>query len=167
VEFEQFVAAHLAALVRYAGVLAGDRELAQDIVQDALVRAHARWRHIGAMERPEHYVKRMVTREYLSWRRRHARRSAILASGVRMFDPDVATDHADGTVERSALAERIAGLPVKQRTVLVLSYYDCLDDAEIADLLGCSAGTVRVYRSRALAALRSVLAVALPAKEAR
>lgn len=165
-DFEQFVAAHLPALVRYAAVLAGDRDLAQDVVQDALVRAHARWRRIGQMARPEHYVKRMVTTEYLSWRRRRARRAAALARwGAEIIPPPV-TDHAIEAAERQALSQHLAALPARQRAVLVLDYFGGVDDTEIAALLGCSPGTVRVYRSRALAALRSVLAAApVPVKE--
>lgn len=67
--FDEFVAARLTALVRYAAVLAGDRDLAQDVVQDALVKAHARW---GRVQEPEAFVRRMIVREYLSWRRRGA-----------------------------------------------------------------------------------------------
>jgi RNA polymerase sigma-70 factor (sigma-E family) len=165
VEFEQFIAAHLPALVRYAAALAGDRDLAQDVVQDALVRAHARWRRIGQMARPEHYVKRMVTTEYLSWRRRHARRSAALARWGTEIAPRRVADHAVEAAERSALSQHLARLPARQRAVLVLDYFEGVDDAEIAALLGCSPGTVRVYRSRALAALRSVLATPVPIKE--
>lgn len=160
--FEDFVAARLPTLVRYAAVLTGDRDLAQDVVQDALVRAHARWRRIGAMESPEHYVKRMVTTEYLSWRRRRDRRSAVLAR-QRVFAQPVVADHADGTAERSALWQRLATLPARQRAVLVLGYYEGLPDSEIGRVLGCRVGTVRVYRARALATLRTVLAGPTPA----
>lgn len=152
--FEEFVAMRLPTLVRYAAVLAGDRDLAQDVVQDALVRAHARWRRIATMERPEHYVKRMVTTEYLSWRRRRDRRAAVLAR-QQVFPSPVVADHAEGTAERAALWQRLATLPARQRAVLVLGYYEGLPDAEIGRVLGCRAGTVRVYRARALATLRT------------
>jgi RNA polymerase sigma-70 factor (sigma-E family) len=157
VDFEQFVAARLPALIRYTTMLANDRDLAQDVVQEVLVRAHARWRRIGAMDRPEHYVKRMLTTEYLSWRRRRDRRASTLSRwGAVLVQPDVA-DHADGTVARSALNQQLVALPAKQRAVLVLDFYEGLPDDEIAELLGCSPASVRTYRSRALAALRSVL----------
>jgi RNA polymerase sigma factor (sigma-70 family) len=168
VDFEQFVGAQLPALVRYAAMLAGERELAQDVVQDALVRAHARWRRIGAMDRPDHYVKRMITTEYLSWRRRHARRLAALTRwSVVALTPGAVTDHAEITVQRSALNQQLATLPAKQRAVLVLGYYEGFDDAEIAGMLACSPASVRTYRSRALAALRSELQAPVAVGEER
>lgn len=156
-DFEQFVATHLPGLIRYAVILAGERELAQDVVQDALIRANDRWRRIGAMERPEHYVRRMITTEYLSWRRRHARRAAVLNRWAAVLSPGSVVDHAEGMVQRSALNQQLALLPAKQRAVLVLDYYEALTDPEIAEVLGCSQATVRVYRFRALGALRSML----------
>jgi RNA polymerase sigma-70 factor (sigma-E family) len=157
VDFDQFVVARLPALIRYCAMLANDRELAQDVVQDVLVRAHARWRRIGAMDRPELYLKRMITTEYLSWHRRRARRAAVLNRWAPALVPDPVSDHAEGMAVRSALNQQLAALPPKQRAVLILDFYEGLTDAEIAGLLGCSAGTVRVYRSRALAALRAEL----------
>jgi RNA polymerase sigma-70 factor (sigma-E family) len=167
VDFEQYVAAQLPALIRYSAMLTNDRELAQDVVQEVLVRVHARWRRISALDRPELYLRRMVTNEYLSWRRRGARRAATLGRwGATLARPEVA-DHAERTVARSALNQQLAGLPARQRAVLILGYYEGLGDPEIADLLGCSAGSVRSYRSRALAALRCELTETVPAGEDR
>jgi RNA polymerase sigma-70 factor (sigma-E family) len=167
VDFEPFVVAQLPALLRYAAMLTNDRELAQDVVQDVLVRAHARWRRIGAVDRPELYLRRMVTNEYLSWRRRKARRATTLGRWGSTLVITVVADHADGTVNRSALNQLLTVLPPRQRAVLILGYYEGRDDAEIARLLGCSAGSVRSYRSRALAALRSVLSDTVLAGEDR
>jgi RNA polymerase sigma-70 factor (sigma-E family) len=162
--FDEYVTARLTALLRYAAVLTGERELAQDIVQDALIRAHRRWSRIGAMDRPELYVKRMVTREYLSWQRRNARRSALLAAkGDR---PRLAADHADAVAERDDVRSRLATLSKRQRAVVVLRYYEGLTDVEIADVLRCSPGAVRSYHSRAMAALRLSRAPAELLKEA-
>ena len=166
-DFEQFVVAELPALVRYAAMLAGERELAQDVVQDALIRANARWRRIGVMDRPDHYVKRMITTEYLSWRRRHARRAATITRWAVALTPGAVIDHAEGTVARSALNQQLSTLPAKQRAVLILDYFEGRTDAEIAGILGCSAATVRVYRSRALAALRMNLTTAYAIGEDR
>lgn len=71
--FDEFTAGRLPALLRFAGVLAGDRGLAEDVVQEVLVRTHQRWTKIGALDSPEHYVRRMIVNEYLSWRRRWGR----------------------------------------------------------------------------------------------
>ncbi len=68
-------------------------------------------------------------------------------------------------MQRSALNQQLATLPPKQRAVLVLDYYEGMTDPEIAEVLSCSPATVRVYRFRALAALRSVLAEPIPVGE--
>jgi len=151
VTFDEYAAARLPALLRYAAVLAGDRDLAQDIVQEVLARAHSRWHKIVQLEAPDQYVRRMVINEFISWRRRWGRvvpvAEIVPAQGTV---PDAAAVHA----ERDALLAELAMLPRRQQAVLVLRYYEGLTDAEIAELLGCRPGTVRGYASRALAALR-------------
>jgi len=153
--FEEFTAARLPAMLRYAAVLTGDQGLAEDVVQEVLVRAYTRWRRITAVDEPERYVRRMITNEYLSWRRRWARITPRHTVTPAASDaPDHPTTHAD----REALKTELARLPRRQRAVLVLRYYEGLTDAEIADVLGCRPGTVRGYASRALATLRVDLA---------
>ncbi|MEU5694821.1 SigE family RNA polymerase sigma factor [Actinosynnema sp. NPDC020468] len=153
--FEQFVADRLDRLLRYATAISCDRYLAQDIVQDVLLRARDRWTRISAMDAPYLYLRRMVTNEYLSWRRRRAARE-VSASRLVLDDvmPAVA-DHAERHAERDAMRARIAVLPRRQRAALVLRYYEDSSDDEIAAVLGCSAGTVRSHLSRALTTLRA------------
>lgn len=157
VTFEQFAMARLQSLVRYAFVLTGDRDLAQDIVQDVLAKTQVRWRRIREADSPEAYVRRMVLNEYLSWRRTWAVRN-IHAVGERLVDLDDARggvdDHAQGVVDADELWKRLEVLGRKQRAVLVLRYYEQLDDEAIADLFGCSPATVRSHASRALKTLR-------------
>ena len=146
-----FVHARLPALLRYAVVVAGDRTLAEDVVQEVLARAHGRWASISRTEHPEAYLKKMIVNEFLSWRRRWARIQPVESVPVPASDePDHASQHA----ERDALRAELARLPRYQRVVLVLRYYEDLSDNQIADLLGCSPGTVRGHASRALAKLR-------------
>jgi RNA polymerase sigma-70 factor (sigma-E family) len=154
--FDEFAATRLSAVLRFAGVLTGDRALAEDIVQEVLVRAHKRWPQIGEMERPELYVRKMVLNEYLSWRRRSWR--LIPGGAGQDVDTRLVPDHALGHAERDALLTELGKLPRRQRAVLVLRYYEDLPDSEIASVLGCAPGTVRGYASRALAALRVELA---------
>lgn len=158
--FEEFTGDKLPALLRFAVVLTGDRGLAEDVVQDVLLRVYTRWAKIGALESPEHYVRRMVVNEFLSWRRRWSRLVPHADPPVRSLVPDHAVTHA----ERDALRTELDKLPKRQRTVLVLRYYAGMSDVEIAELLGCRPGTVRGYASRALAALRVELRPA-PVKE--
>jgi RNA polymerase sigma-70 factor (sigma-E family) len=166
VTFEEFVAMRLSALLRYAAVLTGDRELAQDVVQDALVQAFRRWSRIVALEQPEWFVKKMITRQFLSWQRRTARRAGLLAA--RAPDRELTVpDHAGLVASRDEVRQRLAGLPKRQRAVLVLRYYEGLTDTETAELLGCSAGAVRTCHARAIAALRLSAEVKPLLKEAR
>ena len=92
----------------------------------------------------------------LGWRRSWATRHVLLAfdGPGKQFDEPSTGDHAHAIAERDALWQRLATLPRRQRSVLVLRYYERLADAEIAEVLGCSAVTVRGYASRALATLR-------------
>ena len=150
--FEEFAAARLPAVLRFAGVLTGDRGLAEDVVQEVLIRAHRRWPQIAELDRPEMYVRKMVVNEYLSWRRRSWR--LIPAGSPGEVDDRLAPDHALEHAERTALLAELHKLPRRQRAVLVLRYYEGLPDSQIADVLGCAPGTVRGYASRALAALR-------------
>ena len=150
--FEEFAATRLPAVLRFAGVLTADRALAEDVVQEVLIRASKRWNHIGQLDRPELYVRKMIVNEYISWRRRSWR---LLPKGTATeFDDRVTPDHAGLHAERDGLLIEIGKLPRRQRTVLVLRYYEGLSDTEIADVLGCTPGTVRGYASRALATLR-------------
>ncbi|GGS25969.1 MULTISPECIES: SigE family RNA polymerase sigma factor [Actinokineospora] len=153
--FEDFLNQRLASLLRYATVLTCDPVQAQDIVQDVLVRAQQRWSRIGRMELPAAYVKRMVTNEFLSWRRRRTDVAVPFATidalSPPVSDPTIVID------QRAALLAGIARLPRKQRAAVVLRYYDGCTDEEIATELGCSTGTVRSHISRAVATLRAAI----------
>jgi len=157
VTFEEFAGARLQSLLRYATVLTGDPHLAQDIVQDVLVRVHSRWGKVSRYDAPEQYVRRAILNAYISWRRRWSVRNLVSFGAP----PDqVAPEPIEAGP--SELWHRLAGLPRRQRAVLALRYYEGFTDAEIADLLGCSAGTVRAHASRALASLRAELGGARP-----
>ena len=144
--FEEFAAARLPALVRYAVLLCGDREQGRDLVQDVLARALLRWHRIEAMAEPYGYVRRMVTNEFLSLLRRRRRMP------VEVLDADPAEPERPEVDDE--LWQLLGTLPRQQRAVIVLRYYEGLTDQEIADVLGCRPGTVRGYASRALAVLR-------------
>ncbi len=156
VGFDGFAAAELDGLLRYATVLSGDRELARDLVQDVLQKVYLRWPLVAATDRPRLYVRTMITREFLSWRRRWSTRNVVLPFGDLPDGPAVA-DHAVRIADRDAVWRQLAALPLRQRTVLVLRYYERATDVEIAAMLGCSAVTVRGYAARALASLRKTM----------
>lgn len=150
--FDEFAARHLAAAQRFAAVLTGDQSGGDDLVQEVLVRAHAKWRRIGSMDRPELYVRKMIVNEFLSSRRRTWR--MVPAGTGTDVDRRVTPDHATGHADRDAMLAELGKLPARQRAVLVLRYYEGLSDGRIAELLGLAPGTVRGYAARALAALR-------------
>lgn len=150
--FDEFVDERLDGLLRYASVLTCDTDLAQDVVQESLLRAQQRWRRIGPMAAPTAYVKRMILNEYLSLRRRRAVHEAAVRATAR---EELIDDPSGSYNEREALLARIAVLPPKQRASVVLRYYEDRTDGEIAELLGCGASTVRSHLARALAALRT------------
>jgi RNA polymerase sigma-70 factor (sigma-E family) len=152
--FEEFAAARLPALLRYSALLTSDPELARDLVQDVLARAIGRWGRIGSVEEPYAYVRAMVTNEYLSLlRRRKVRTVPLTYEALAGPRAPAAPDPAD-RIDQDDLWRRLTSLPRKQRAVVVLRYYEGLTDAEIADVLGCGASTVRSHATRALATLR-------------
>jgi RNA polymerase sigma-70 factor (sigma-E family) len=149
--FEEFAASRLHSLMRVATAICGDPSLAEDLVQDVLIKAHAHWDRVGSAREPDAYVRRMLVNEYVSWRRRWAR--VLPSARIELpAEPDPAGRHAD----RDLLAGLLARLPRRQQLVLALRYYADLDDTEIASAMGCSPGTVRGYASRALHRLRDI-----------
>ncbi len=153
--FERVVRDELPALLRYATALCGEPEQARDLVQEVLARAYARWDRIGTADRPAAYLMRMVTNEFVSWRRRWSTRS-IIASDAGVFeraDPD-GTDHGETLAVREDLEQRLRRLPRRQQAALVLHFLEGLDYAHAAQVLGCAEGTVRSACSRGLATLR-------------
>jgi RNA polymerase sigma-70 factor (sigma-E family) len=161
VTFEEFVSARLGALVRYATVVTWDPHLAEDITQNVLVRAQARWHRIGGLDEPELYVKRMVVNEFLSWRRRRAAQSIPLAgqalAGLMTPAPDPTVQRDD----RDAMLQLIATLSPRQRAVIALRFYEDLSVEQIAEILGCRTVTVRTHLARALASLHQALPATL------
>jgi RNA polymerase sigma-70 factor (sigma-E family) len=160
VTFEEFASTRLGPLVRYATVLTWDPHLAEDIIQDVLVRAQARWSRIGRLDAPEAYVKRMVLNEFLSWRRRAARAVPLSGDMLDAVAPP-APDGATACDERDAALRLIATLPPKQRAAIALRFYEDMSHEQIADLLSCRTVTVRTHISRALATLRAALPASL------
>ncbi|HEX3589043.1 MAG TPA: SigE family RNA polymerase sigma factor [Pseudonocardiaceae bacterium] len=152
--FPDFVGEHLDELVRYATALTCDPHLAQDVVQEVLIRVHRNWSRIGKVDEPAAYVRRMLVNEYLSWHRRRANHDLAVPDPAARTTPSV-DDPATGLAERDAMRARIARLSRRQRAVIVLRYYENLTDPEIAQVLRCTPATVRSHVSHALAALRA------------
>lgn len=154
--YEEFADSRLAVLLRYAVMLTGDPHLAEDLVQETMVRVQLNWRRVVRADSPERYVRRMLTNQFVDWRRGSWVKRVLLRS-----EPDetlaVPVDHAQATADRDQIWSWLGRLPRRQRAALVLRYYEDLPDAEIAEILGCAVGTVRAAISRALATLRAQL----------
>ncbi|MCK2220936.1 SigE family RNA polymerase sigma factor [Actinomadura sp. ATCC 31491] len=149
--FRAFADTHQRALLRLAYLLTGDVHLAEDLLQSVLVRMLGRWPRLRGMDRPEAYARRTMVNQYISWRRRRA--AGELPSGDL---PDRPHSPEDSTVLRIVLRQALMRLTPKQRTVLVLRYYEDRTERDVADLMGCSVGTVKSQTHHALARLRAL-----------
>lgn len=159
--FDAYVVARGGALLRLAWLLSHDEHLAQDVVQDALAKASARWHRIERTGSPDAYVRKMVVNELLSWRRRrHEVPTDRLADTVQ--PGTYGGDPAGPLGDRDQVLGLLSTLPRQQRAVLVLRYYEDLDDAQIAAIVGCAPVTVRAHASKAIARLRATVS---PVKE--
>lgn len=149
--FEEFVRARWTSLVRYGYVLTGSPHDAADLAQEALARLGSAWPRVVRRDNPDAYVRTTMARLHISWWRR-LRRERLMPDVPDRPAGDPAIERVDATAE---LWPVLASLPGRQRTVLVLRYYEHRTDDEIAALLGISRGTVRSQASRALEKLRS------------
>ena len=152
--FEQFVRAQSGALLRLAYVLTRSHRDAEDLVQEVLLSALRKWDLVSSADRPEAYVRRMLVNNHISSRRRSSRREVVLDLDLISLGDPHSTDQQDAVDARSWAATAIRDLPQPQQAVLVLRYYERLDDSEIADILDVARGTVRSLASRAFATLR-------------
>ena len=153
-DFVAFVDARSAALLRTARLLtAGDQHAAEDLVQISLEKAYVAWPRIQRKGAQESYVRSIMTRAAIDRTRQRTRRGELVTDDV----PDLPV-HPVGPEDRDQVFGLLAALPPRQRAVMVLRYYDDLSEAQIADALGCTAGTVKAHASRALAAMRRLSA---------
>lgn len=153
-EFHAFVAARSPALLRTAYLLAGgDWALAEDLLQVALTKTYLAWGRIQDQNAREAYVRATLATTATSWWRRrwHGERATDVLPETIGHDLGAQVD------ERDALWRLVLRLPVRQRAVLVLRFYEDLSEAETARALGLSPGTVKSHTSRALARLRAEL----------
>jgi RNA polymerase sigma-70 factor (sigma-E family) len=147
--FEEFVASRAQALLRYGYVLTGNPHDAADLMQEALLKLRNVWSRV-ADEAPEAYARTTMARLHISiWRRR--RRERLVSAVPDQAAPDESLVRVES---EQGLWRLLATLPRRQRSVLVLRYYESLTDEEIAHVLGISRGTVRSQASRALEKLR-------------
>ena len=150
VDFDAFVAARGAALLRLGVALTGSVPEAEDLLQEALARCFVRWRRLSAVDSVEGYVRRVIVNQHISRRRRKSFRLLELDDAHDAATPDTNDGVATTLTLRAALAE----LPARQRVAVVLTYYEDLPDAQIAEAMGCTVNTVKSHRAKALQGLR-------------
>ena len=154
-DFDQFVAAQVDDLVRTAYLIVWDEAEAEDLVQECLLKVARRWPRVRRMEQPRAYARRILVNLALDGARRRARRRSEL--GVEAWPSPIAVDPLPGLDTRAELLQALGELPARQRAVLVLRYFNDLTEAQVAEVLGCSPGTVKSSASRGLARLREAL----------
>jgi RNA polymerase sigma-70 factor (sigma-E family) len=150
VDFEQYVRHRGRALSRTAALLLGDAHLGEDLAQEVLARLSLRWSTVRGAGNPDAYVHRALVNTATSWRRR------------RSWTEQPVADHEDRPAEDLPgyddwVLKALQALPPRQRAVVVLRHYADRTEAQTAQLMGCSVGTVKSQHSKALASLRTAL----------
>ena len=155
-EFEAYAARDGGRLLGFALLLAGDWQDAEDLVQVALLRSAGRWS--VARQHPEGYARTvLVNLARDRWRVRRRRHPETLAGDLTQLSPAAAGDAAAAVLDRQLLLRACRLLPVQQRAVLVLRFWEDRSVHQTAAVLGCTEGTVKSQTHRALARLRVAL----------
>ena len=151
--FDSFVREHSQRLGRAAYLLTGDRHLAEDLVQTALAKVAFRWEQIVAKGDPAPYVRTVIIRTAIGWRRR--RWHGEVPTSPLPDTPD--TSAARNVDTRDRLRRALISVPPRQRAAIVLRFYEDLSEADTARAMGCSVGTVKSQTAKGLARLRDLL----------
>jgi RNA polymerase sigma-70 factor (sigma-E family) len=155
-DFDEFVAASVEPLLRTAHLITWDLGEAEDLVQECLFKVARSWSRVRRMEQPLAYTRRILINLALDDARARAVRRIELDGNVRAAD-EPAREVLAGLETRDELLAALARLTPRQRAVLVLRYFNDLTEPQVAELLGCSTGTVKSNASRGLARLREAL----------
>lgn len=147
---------HYAVLVRTAVLLVGDVATAEDVVQDAFIAMHRAWWRLRDTSRALPYLRRAV----MNRARSVLRHRVVVDRHANRPVPDVASAEEDAlaALARSSVVTALAALSARQRQVIVLRYFADLSEAQIADALGITRGSVKCHAARALDALRALAA---------
>jgi RNA polymerase sigma-70 factor (sigma-E family) len=149
-DFSAFVAAQSGRLVHLADLLCGDRHRAEDLVQSALIRAYQRWDRIEGDD-PFGYVRQAIVNANRDWWRRRRWREVASAD---LPEPEPGMDFTSAVDNRAAVLRALSMLTQIERNVVVLRFYEDLDEQSTARLLGMALGTVKSTCARALRKLR-------------
>jgi RNA polymerase sigma-70 factor (sigma-E family) len=150
-DYDEFVMARSDRLLRLAYLLTQDWMKAEDLLQAALIKVWSAWGAIDGHD-PEAYVRRVIVTTHVSWWRRRWRAELPTGAVPERALPNDAIAEAD---QRDAMWRALGRLPPRQRAVVVLRYFEDLTEAQVAELMSCSVGTVKSQNARALAKLRT------------
>ncbi len=150
--FEVFAASAMPGLRRTAGLLTGDRDLGEDLVQAVLLKVFVHWRRVQAAQSPFAYAQRVMYTTFYAWSGRRWNAEVpveeVPEHSAQESSPGADTGHAHAA---------LMALPRRQRAVLVARYYDDLSVEQTAQRLGCSATTVKKLTAQGLDELRAVV----------
>jgi RNA polymerase sigma-70 factor (sigma-E family) len=162
--YAEFVAARSASMFRTAYLVIGDYQLAEDLLQESLVKVYVAWPRLREMAKAEAYTRRIIVTTAISWSRRRS-------FGERPTGnlPEAAVpDPTEAITGRDELWSELHLLPPRQRAAVVLRFCEDLSEAQTAELMDCSVGTVKRQVSIALGKMRDHLGTAFvpPASDA-
>jgi RNA polymerase sigma-70 factor (sigma-E family) len=150
--FERFVRSRSVALLRTAYLLAGDRHLAEDLLQDTLAKVAQHWEAVEHEGNPEAYARTVLYHRAVdTWRSRRRRPHVV---GDLRHDRGDGSDVFAQADRRQLLASALGRLTPRQRAVLVLRFYEDRTEVQAAAVLGCSVSTVKTTTRTALERLR-------------
>jgi RNA polymerase sigma-70 factor (sigma-E family) len=150
-DFREFVSSRGRALLRSAYLMTGNLADAEDLVQSALAKTYQAWDRIEDRKALDGYVRRAMVNTHISWWRR--RRVDEYPTDDIPDQPAADTSH--NSELHDTLQRAIDRLPQRMRAAVVLRYFEDMTEAEVADILGVSQGTVKSTVSRAVAKLRT------------
>ena len=153
VGYVEFMLAHSHSLFRTAFLLTGDYQQAEDLVQTTMAKVYLSWSRISVMGQPGAYARRILVNQATSWWRRKSSSEVPLLT----LDDKTASGFEDEVAESSTVWDAVLTLAPRQRAVIVLRYYEDLTEAETADVLGISVGTVKSHTHAARQRLASLL----------
>jgi RNA polymerase sigma factor (sigma-70 family) len=147
-DFDSFYRSHRLDAVRWATALVGNREVGEELAQDALM---AVGRKLATIDHPSAYLRRTVVNRAASWHRWHGR-------SLRRETRSVAGEPLVYTEPTNDMLDALAVLPYKQRAAVTLRYWADWTDEQIAEALDCAPTSVRVLLHRGIAALKKEIA---------
>jgi RNA polymerase sigma-70 factor (sigma-E family) len=151
--FTEFMSARSASLFRTAYLIVGDHQLAQDLLQESLIKTYVAWPRLRDVSKAEAYTRKAIVTTAISWRRRrsfHERPTDPL--------PDTSTpDLGEAVTTHASMVAQLRTLPPRQRAAIVLRYYEDLSEAQTAEVMGCSVGAIKSQVSTGLSRLRDRL----------